>query len=197
MQCTSFLLHRSSALKSLYISKTIADEGMKLQTTLVERRAACPEPAEGSPPVEAPKMKIRSQLLSPPTTRNQLIQLRKQRRIIRPWIIRQLLTVTLQIEQERFHSLFTQIVPIRPVSSFADVVRIQHLLKLPLHRPCQIRLPEIERLADEREAGVRDHRATPAQIAQKRVEPGLPEFQIRIRSFPVEAVTNKFLPHGL
>src|ERR1700745_3544353 len=40
MQCTSFLLHRSRALKSLYISKTIADGGSKLQTWSEETTAS-------------------------------------------------------------------------------------------------------------------------------------------------------------
>src|SRR5579871_815591 len=105
--------------------------------------------------------------------RNQFIQLGKQLRIVLTRIGCQRLRVPGQVEEKRFHPLLIQFFPPHAVAGLIQIIGIENLLKLVLYRNGQIRLTQVERLTDQREARVGDNRLAARQVFEKAFHAGL------------------------
>src|SRR4051812_48972671 len=70
-------------------------------------------------------------------------------------------------------------------------MRVEHLLELALYGDRQVRFPEVKRFADQRKAGVGDHRLAPNQVLEKSIEARFLEDKIAVFSFPLKSITDK------
>src|ERR1700739_1147237 len=106
--------------------KTIFDQRQRRQTVSHSERICYPDfDAGGS---LSPQNSLRE--LS-----NQFVELSEDRRVFRTQKASEILSIIIEIEQERLDPFFVQIFPVRAVSGLGDIERIEHLLELPFHRP--------------------------------------------------------------
>src|SRR5258708_12412203 len=91
--------------------------------------------------------------------------------------------------------LFLQIFPICAVAALLQMVRIQDMVELGLHREGKIWLAEIQSLTHQRKACVSDDGFACGQVAQKLVHARFLEENISLLTFLPKAISDELAPH--
>src|SRR5262249_35868974 len=126
---------------------------------------------------------------------NQVIQFGQQGLVPGARVGLELLNVKRQGKQKRFDLLLAELFPESTITHFVDVVSIEGLLKLVLHRDGEIRLAQMQRLADEGKACVRDYGCGAGQIAEEALHARLLEFNIAVLAFGSKTVRDEPVAH--
>src|SRR5690242_1778429 len=127
-------------------------------------------------------------------TGDQLVELGKQRGVAGTRIRGQSGAVMVKVEQEGFHAFLVEIVPESADVHFCEVVGVERLLELVLHRHGQIWLAKMQRFADERETGIGNDSFRRNDVVQKRVEAWLLEQKVAVTAFAIEAIADETFP---
>src|ERR1051326_1763778 len=126
---------------------------------------------------------------------DQFVQLGQQRLVAGAGIGGEFLCIERQIEEKGLDFLLGQIFPKRAVAHFADIIRVEGLLKLVFDRNGEIRLAQVQRLTDERKAAKSDPRATAGQILQEARHAGFFEQDVALLAFAAKSIGDEFVPN--
>src|SRR5262245_29048147 len=111
---------------------------------------------------------------------DKVIQLGQQGLVPGARIRLELLSVKRQVEQKGFDLLLAELFPEGAIADLVDVVSVEHLFELVLHGNGEIRLAQVQGLADQGKACVRDHGRGAGQVRKEALHARLLELDVSL-----------------